>query len=165
MYVNFLMNIKNSKNNKMSNKKSITFVIKTIKEQEFIFVQMHKDSLHWTMPTVLINTNYNILKGTNFIIRKFNWINIKRATTIFDLETEYNGQTIKTIFCEILIDKDNLKVDELNNNPTISFQRFIPISGLNVLRTKTIYITHYLNFISKKISHLRKGHEKESQFR
>lgn len=153
------MNIKNLENDKMINKKSITFVIKTIKEQEFVFIQMHRNSMYWTMPTVLINTNYNILKGINFITRKFNWINIKRASTLFELETDYNSKIIETIFCEILIDKDDLDVDQLNSSSIVSFQRFIPMSRLAVLMHKTVYIKHYLDFVSKEISYLRKGHE------
>lgn len=148
----------------MINKKSITFVIKTIKGQEFVFIQMHRNSLYWTMPTILMNTNYNILKGINFITRKFNWINIKRASTLFNLETEYNGQIIETIFCEILVVIDDLAVNELSGSPLVSFQRFMPISKLGILMNKTIYIKHYLNFICKEISYSRGGHEKELQF-
>lgn len=146
MYVNFLMNIENSE---MQNKKSIIFIIKTAREQDFIFIQMYKNSLYWTVPTMLINTSYNILKGTNFITRKFKWINVKRASTLFELETDFNDQTIKTIFCEILIDKDDLYIDQLNNNSTMSFQRFMPVSRLSILMYKTAYIRHYLNFINK----------------
>jgi hypothetical protein len=131
----------------MLNRKSITFVIK---EQESIFIQMHRNSLYWTMPTILMNTNYDIFKGINFITRKFNWINVKHAFTLFNLETEYNGGKIETIFCEILIDSNYLNIDELNNSPIISFQRFIPASRLSMLTNKTVYIKHYLNFIFKR---------------
>ena len=144
MYVNFLMSIEN---NKMLNRKSVTFVIR---EQESVFVQMPKNSIYWTMPTVLMSTKYDIFKGINFITRKFDWINVKYASTLFNLETEYNGERIETIFCEILVDNSYLNINELNNNPVISFQRFIPISRLSILTNKTVYIKHYLSFIFKK---------------
>jgi hypothetical protein len=131
----------------MLNRKSITFVIK---EQKSVFIQMHRNSLYWTMPTVLMSTDYDIFKGINFITRKFNWINVKHASIIFNLETEYNGGKIETIFCEILVDSNYLNINELNNSPIISFQRFIPAYRLSMLPNKTVYIKHYLNFIFKK---------------
>lgn len=144
MYVNFLMSIEN---NKMLNRKSVTFVIR---EQESVFIQMPRNSIYWTMPTVLMSTKYDIFKGINFITRKFDWINVKYASTIFNLETEYNGGRIETIFCEILVDNSYLNINELNNNPVISSQRFMPISRLSILTNKTVYIKHYLSFIFKK---------------
>ena len=131
----------------MQNRKSITFVIR---EEESVFIQMHRNSLYWTMPTVLMSTNYDIFKGINFITRKFNWVNIKHASILFNLKTEYNGGRIETIFSEILVGKNYLDINELNNSPVISFQRFIPASRLSILTNKTVYIKHYLNFMLKK---------------
>ena len=131
----------------MLNRKSITFVIR---EQESVFIQMYRDSLYWTMPTILMNTNYNIFKGVNFITRKFNWIDVKCASILFNLETKYNNQTIETIFCEISTSGSNNSICELSNGSTISFQRFILLPELKTLTNKTVYIKHYLNFISQK---------------
>lgn len=147
MCANFLTNTKNLENNKMLNRKSITFVIK---KQSSVFIQMYRNSFYWTMPTILMSTNYDIFKGINFITRKFNWIDVKHASIIFNLETEYNGGKIETIFCEVLVDNNYLDINELNNNPITSFQRFISVSKLPMLTNKTVYIKHYLNFLSKK---------------
>lgn len=131
----------------MLSRKSITFVIK---EQKSVFIQMHRNSLYWTMPTILMNTSYNIFKGINFIARKFNWINIKHASIIFSLKVKCDNQITETIFCEISTVKNPINIYELSNNPMISFQRFIPLSELNIIGNKTVYIKHYLNFMSQK---------------
>ncbi|MEA3295947.1 MAG: hypothetical protein U9Q27_02300 [Patescibacteria group bacterium] len=124
----------------MQNKKSIIFVIK---KQELVFIQMHKNNLYWTMPSIITNTNYNIFNGIDFITKKFNWINIKCAFTLFNKKTKYNNQIIETIFYEILITKINTNI----YNSEMFFQQFINQFNLQLLINKTAYIKRYLDFI------------------